>query len=120
MILTQTDFIKIASWSEEKMFRYCIRLTQKLGHQGAVDHLMKLRLAMQKELSTYSKGKSFDFLQRNALVTIENILRWCKDYFMKWAVTEVIKKHPEKATSPVSIKYVARKMWEEYVKRWSY
>lgn len=81
---------------------------------------MKLRREMQIELGIYSKGKPYDMIQKSAVDATENILRWCKGYFMKWAMLEVIKKYPEKAASPVSVKYVARQMWEQFVGRFKY
>lgn len=118
--MKQEDFIKIASWSSEKLWKYCYRLTQKLGHQGAVDHLMKLRRELQVELAKYSKSRAFDLVQQNAVIAGENMARWCKSYFMQWATSEVIRKFPEKATNPNSVKYVTRQMWEEYVARFKY
>lgn len=118
--MTQSEFIKIASWTTAKLWVFCARLTEKLGHQGAVDHLMKLRREMQVELSRYSKGKTFDTIQENAVVLTENMLRWCKDYFMLWATKDVIRRFPEKAKNINSVKYVTREMWEQYVKRLSY
>lgn len=118
--MTQDDFIKIASWSNPKLWKYCYRLTQKLGHQGAVDHLMKLRREMHMELAKYSKTNSFDLVQQNAIIATEHMLRWCKNYFMQWATVEVVRKFPEKASNPNSVKYVTRQMWEDYVKRFQY
>jgi hypothetical protein len=118
--MTQSEFIKIASWPSPKLWKYCVRLTEKLGHQAAVDHLMKLRREMQVELGKYSKTSSFDNLQQRAVEATENMLRWCKGYFMSWAMREVIMKFPEKAKSPTAVKYASRQMWEAYVKTFHY
>lgn len=118
--MTQSEFVKIASWPSHKLWKFCARLTEKLGHQGSVDHLMKLRREMQVELAKYSRGKTFDLIQENALILTEHMLRWCKDYFMLWATKDVIRRFPEKAKSVVSVKYLTRQMWEEFVKRFSY
>ena len=75
---------------------------------------------MQQSLATYSKGKTYDVLQNNAVLATENILRWCKNYFMLWATKEVIRKFPDKAKNVDSVKYVTRDMWEKYIGSFRY
>lgn len=118
--MTQRELEIVGRWDNRRLWFFCYNWTKRIGHRESVKFLMEFRRDLQYATSIYSKYHEFDDLQKNVIGMSEKILKWCRQWYMPWAQTEVIRMSPELAGNPDSVKYRTRDMWEKFVRRFSY
>ena len=119
-MITQNEFIKMASWTKKTWELFFIKKTVDLGEIGAIKYMLRLRYSFQKQLSVYSKTNKFDRLQHNAVRQLELSMKMCKAFYAPGAAEEVIKNDFSLATRPRKVKSIVNGEWEKLVKRSSY
>lgn len=88
--------------------------------QHSFNDAIKLRREIQQALAYYAKYNKMDKIQEKALAITNKLEKWCRDFFLKNEITNLIRINPALAKRPMSVKQFAKDKWEKLIKQQSY
>jgi len=110
--VTQDEFLFAIRWTMPQYASWC--------KSHSFNEVMNLKREMQQALSTYAKKHKYDAVQAKALAILSKLEKWCKYAFVEMESARIIRGSPSLATSPTTVKTMARQQWEILNSRMSY
>ena len=116
---TNEQLVLISKFNRFQLASWVKNLLANAG-AGRGERMMAIINGLQRSLSKYSRGRSFDRVQDKMLAVLSKLEKWLRLEYVRVRTPEIITQFPNLAANPTAVKRKVHAEWEAYFKKRSY